>query len=44
VKVTENHHVNRMPGAHFGSGHLSGYMLAFFSSSHTPPGCIGGYQ
>jgi len=38
VKVTENHHENRMHGIHFGSKHPLHQLLALFSSSRTRPG------
>ena len=41
VKVTENHHENRMHGIHFGSKHPLHQLLALFSSSRTRP--IFGY-
>jgi len=37
VKVTENHHENRMRGIHFGSKHPLHHLLALFSSSRTRP-------
>jgi hypothetical protein len=37
VKVTENHHENRMHGIHFGSKHPLHQLLALFSSSRTRP-------
>ena len=37
VKVTENHHENRMQWVHFGSRHPLRYLLALFSSSRTRP-------
>jgi hypothetical protein len=37
VKVTENHHENRMHGIHYDSKHPLRRMLALFSSSRTRP-------
>jgi hypothetical protein len=37
VKVTENHHENRMHEIHFGSKSLLCRLLAFFSNSRTRP-------
>ena len=37
MKVTENHHENRMHGIHFGSKHPLHQLLALFHSSRTRP-------
>ena len=37
MKVTENHHENRLHGIHFGSRHPLRYLLALFSRSRTRP-------